>query len=159
MVDYKPDTFEPLTGETFTLLAFGGKDEEGNEHPPAEIPITLEKVTKEEPICYPDVYERDDKGGLKVDKNGKKIVAKKGEPVPDLPVPFALVFHAPDHTPISDGAYTITHKTLGSMEDINVSRDIATTDGKVKCVHENRQVEVDGKVVDHDCCTLRVQFA
>ncbi len=159
MADFTAETFEPLTGQTFTLLAFGGTDEDGNEHEPAQFPVTLEKVARSEPVCYPDTYERDEAGAVKTDADGKRIVAKKGEPVPDLPAPFALVFRAPDHTPVTDGAYTITHKDLGSLEGLSLSRELVTKPGKIRFDDNNKATEVDGDVLDHDTCLLCVQFS
>lgn len=157
MVEMTLETFEPLKDDTFTLLAFGGTGEDGVEYDHAEIEITLAAIKKGDPICYPNTYERDEKGAYKLDADGKKIVEKKGEPVPDMPVPFTLVFRAPDHTPIWDGCYTVKHPKLGEISNLSLTRDLVTKDAKVTCVDGGKQVEMDGKVVDNDCCVLHAR--
>jgi|GEM_PF-6565657 len=159
MVDLTLETFEPLKGETFTVLAFGGLGEDGVEYPHAEIAVTLEAVQKGDPICYPDTYARDDKGMIMVDADGEKTVLRKGDPVPNMPTPFTLVFHAADHAPIWDGVYAVKHEKLGEIGELSLTRDLVTKDGTVRCMDGGKHVEIDGKVIDQDCCVLHARVA
>jgi hypothetical protein len=143
------ETFEPLKDDTFTILAFGGTGDDGVEYDHAEIQVTLEAIEKSTPICYPDTYARDDQGAFKLDADGKKIVEKEGEPVPDMPAPFTLVFRAPDHTPIWDGVYPMKNAKIGELGEIALTRDVQTMDGKTVCMDGGKQVEVEGRILDH----------
>lgn len=158
MTDFTAETFEKLKGETFTLLAFGGTGDDGIEYDYAEIPITVEKVTAGKKVRYGSILKKDGTGKVVTDEKGNAVVGAIGDPVPDLPTPFTVDFHAPHRTPIESGAYTIKHATLGTLDHIHLSRFKPFKDAKIRAMDGGKAVVLDSHALDEECCILVAHF-
>lgn len=158
MTDLTAETFEKLRGETITLLAFGGTGDDGLEYDYAEIPITVAQVRVGKPLRFGSKLKKDGDGKAVTDEKGNAIVDSAGDLVPDMPTPFTVDFHAPHRMPIESGHYTIKHATLGTLDNIHLSRFKPIKDAKIRAMDGGKAVVLDGHVVDEECCILVAHF-
>lgn len=159
MANLTVEDFSKHAGETFTLFAFGGIDDNGNEHPYIEIEITLDAVEAMTPICYAAAADREQTTEKRDGRSKEPTPLKTGARVPDLPIPFRLIFRAPDRTPLADGAYKVCHPRLGAIDSLFLSREGIAVDGACTLLEKGAEAQVPMKKIDHESCVLSATFA
>ncbi|MCR9072627.1 MAG: hypothetical protein NXI18_12990 [Alphaproteobacteria bacterium] len=159
MSDLTAEHFAKYAGQTFTLFAFGGTDDNGNEYPYIEIEMTLDAVETMKPICYAAAANREQAAEDRDNPSREPTPFEAGAPVPDLRTPFRLIFRAPDRTPLADGAYKVSHPGLGTIDSLYLSRAGIAVDHASTSREEGAEARVPMKKIDHESCVLSAIFA
>ncbi|MFX4221154.1 MAG: hypothetical protein ACMVO3_09285 [Thalassobaculum sp.] len=61
----------------------------------------------------------------------------------------------PDHTPLTDGGYTVSHPEPGTIEHLHLCCEV---DGECACIDRGAEVRMPAKRLDHECCVLPAIF-
>lgn len=158
MSELTAEWFERPAGKTCTLFALDGITDDGTGCSYAEISITLTTVKFDAPTRYPTAVELEESGGVMM-KPVARSDAETGRPaVPEMPTPFRHIFHAPDHRPLTNGGYTISHPEPGTIEHLHLCCEAVAVYGKCACIDRGAEVRMAVKRLDHECCVLPATF-